>query len=104
MSMILVTGTKVTSRSEFGEKKLRCGRGWWRPSPWPQRLAPSRGGGGRAAAASSTGITTAEVSAGQPGVLRNQTVLNRPYHSKIIGELEIWINRFAEKHSSTQTR
>ena len=36
-------GSKVTRRSEFGEKKLRCGRGWWRPSPWPRRLAPSRG-------------------------------------------------------------
>ena len=39
----IVTGTKVTRRSEFGEKKLRCGRGWWRPSPWPRSLAPSRG-------------------------------------------------------------
>ena len=43
MSKILVTGTQITRRSEFGEKKLRCGRGWWRPSPWPRRLAPSRG-------------------------------------------------------------
>ena len=64
MSIISVTRTKVTRRSDFGERKLRCGRGWWRPSAWPRHLAPSWGGGGRAAAASSARTTTAEVSAG----------------------------------------
>ena len=70
MSIILVTGSRITRRSEFGEKKLRCavgggvhhhGRGAWR----------LRGGRrGRAVlAASSTGTTTAEVSAGHLSIV-----------------------------------
>ena len=39
----LVTRKILLRRPEIGEKKLRCGRGLWRPSPWPRRLPTRRG-------------------------------------------------------------
>ena len=64
MCLILVTENKVTCRSEFGGKKAALRP--WVVAPITMAATPGAfaGGGGRAVAASSTGTTTAEVSAG----------------------------------------
>ena len=43
MSTHLVTVYILKVRRKNVPKKLRCGRGWWRPSPWPRRRPPNPG-------------------------------------------------------------